>query len=65
MRKVHLLRAATALFVLSAPSAYAMCGSNLSPSRTPYALLQSQTADATTTATVARPACLKALPRAQ
>jgi hypothetical protein len=44
MRKISLLQATTAIFVLGASNGYAMCGSNLSPARTPYAVLQPQTA---------------------
>jgi hypothetical protein len=44
MGKISLLPATSVALVLGASTAYAMCGGNLSPARTPYAMFQPQTA---------------------
>jgi hypothetical protein len=62
MRNISLMLAASAILGLGASSAYAMCGSNLSPGRTPYAVLQPQTVAAAVTPAAPRPARLKATP---
>ena len=67
MRKIALLQATSLVLVLGAANAYAMCGSNLSPGRTPYAVLQPQATVAVLSApapVAARPARLKATPPA-
>ena len=65
MRKIFLLQATSLVLVLGASNAYAMCGSNLSPARTPYSVLQPQTEVAVLSASTpvaARPARVKATP---
>jgi hypothetical protein len=66
MRKISLLQATSLVLVLGASNAYAMCGSNLSPGRTPYAVLQPQTTVAVLSAPapVATRARVKATPPA-
>ena len=57
MRKIYLAEATTIILALAASNADAMCGGNLSPSRTPYAVLGPQTnvADIASPGAAARP----------
>jgi hypothetical protein len=66
MRKICIAAATALIAAVAASNADAMCGSNLSPSRTPYSLLAPQTnvADISATASVVpmRPAHVKVAP---